>query len=58
MLLSKRKLKVSGIIDKFTDTLDIDVTSLELGKSIFVSDVQFDGLTILTPLPQLYAPLR
>ena len=49
MLLSKRKLKVSGIIDKFTDTLDIDVTSLELGKSIFVSDVQFDGLTILTP---------
>lgn len=49
MLLSKRKLKVSGIIDKFTDTLDVDVTSLELGKSIFVGDVQFDGLTILTP---------
>ncbi len=49
MMLSKRKLKVSGLLDKLTDTLDIDVTDLQLGKSIFVSDVKFDGLTILTP---------
>ncbi|MDE6183683.1 MAG: 50S ribosomal protein L25, partial [Rikenellaceae bacterium] len=49
MMLSKRKLKVSGMLDKLTDTLDIDVTNLQLGKSIFVSDVKFDGLTILTP---------
>ncbi len=49
MMLSKRKLKVAGLVDKLPDTLDIDVTSLQLGKSIFVSDVQFDGLTILTP---------
>lgn len=49
LALSKRKLRVSGDIDKFPDTLDIDVTKLGLGKSIFVGDLQYDGITILTP---------
>ena len=49
LMLSKRKLRVSGIIDNLPDTLDIDITNLQLGKSVFVNDVKFDGLTILTP---------
>ncbi|GHV01347.1 50S ribosomal protein L25 [Bacteroidia bacterium] len=49
LILNKRKLTVSGLIEKLPDQLTVDITSLELGKSIFAGDLKFDGLTILTP---------
>ncbi len=47
--LSKRKLRVSADIEHLPDTIDVDVTDLGLGKSIFVGDLKYDNLTILTP---------
>jgi large subunit ribosomal protein L25 len=47
LTLSKRKLTVSGLAEHLPDELVIDVTTLELGKSIFVGDLKFDNLTLL-----------
>ncbi len=49
LILSKRKLRVSGAAEFLPDELVVDVTTLELGKSIFVGDLKYDHLTILTP---------
>lgn len=47
--LSRRKLTVSGLSENLPDDIVIDVTSLGLGKAIFVSDLHYDGLTIINP---------
>lgn len=49
LILSKRKIRVTGTMDKLPNELVVDVTSLALGKSVFVGDLSFDGLTLLTP---------
>jgi len=49
LILSKRKLRVSADMEHLPDTLEVDVTSLGLGKSIFVGDLKFDNITLLTP---------
>lgn len=47
--LAKRKIHARGVLEQLPDELVIDVTDLELGKSIFVGDLKYDGLTLLTP---------
>lgn len=47
--LAKRNIRVSALVENLPDTLDVDVTNLELGKSIFVGDLQFQNMTIQTP---------
>lgn len=47
--LSRRKLTVSGLSENLPDDIVIDVTSLGLGKAIFVSDLHYEGLTIINP---------
>ncbi len=47
--LQIRKINVSAPYKNIPEKLDIDVTSLELGKSIKVGSLSFDGLEIATP---------
>ena len=47
--IERRKLTVSGLEENLLDELVIDITELGVGKSINVADLQFEGLTILTP---------
>ncbi len=49
LTLSKRKLRVSGTLENLPDELTIDITNLGVGKSIFVGDLKYDNLTLLTP---------
>jgi len=42
-----RKLRVEGLVADFPDRLDIDVTDLELGKSIKISELNFDNINLL-----------
>lgn len=49
LALSKRKLRVSANMDFLPDAIEVDVTSLGLGKSIFVGDLKYDNITLLTP---------
>ena len=46
--LQLRKLKVKGIYTDFPENIVIDVTKLDLGKSIQVGDISVDKLEILS----------
>ncbi len=58
LILSKRQLRVQGLVKDLPDTIDIDVTALELGKSIFVGDLNIPGLTLLTPATTAICAVR
>ena len=47
--LSIRKINVTAPYKQIPEVLDIDVTGLELGKSIKVRDLSFEGLELATP---------
>ena len=47
--LSIRKINVKAPYKAIPETLDIDVTNLQLGKSIKVGQLQFEGLELVTP---------
>lgn len=49
LILSKRKIRISATMENLPDAIEVDVTSLGLGKSIFVGDLKFDNVAILTP---------
>lgn len=49
LTVQKRKLRVSGLVEYLPDYLEIDITNLNIGKSIFVGDLKYDNLTLLTP---------
>ncbi|MCM1078772.1 MAG: 50S ribosomal protein L25/general stress protein Ctc [Bacteroidales bacterium] len=44
-----RQIKVTAVYTNIPEKLVIDVTSLELGKSIKVGDLHFEGLEFATP---------
>lgn len=58
LVLSARKLTVSAMIDKLPDELVIDVTSMGVGKTIFVGDLEFDGLKFITPASTAVCAVR
>ncbi len=45
---SVRKLKVKAVHTAIPERLDIDVTNLELGKTIKVGELRFEGLELVT----------
>ncbi|OJV35514.1 MAG: 50S ribosomal protein L25/general stress protein Ctc [Bacteroidia bacterium 43-41] len=47
--LDMRKLKVKALADKIPQELVVNVEALELGKSIQVGELNFEGLELLTP---------
>ncbi|MGN0281187.1 MAG: 50S ribosomal protein L25/general stress protein Ctc [Prevotella sp.] len=47
--LSIRKINVTAPYLAIPEHLDIDVTNLQLGKSIKVGELSFEGLTLATP---------
>ncbi|MDR2450136.1 MAG: 50S ribosomal protein L25/general stress protein Ctc [Prevotellaceae bacterium] len=44
-----RRLKISALPEHLPDELNIDITSLALGKSIVVGDLQYENVQILNP---------
>lgn len=49
MNLSIRKINVTAPYQQIPEHLDIDVTSLRIGKSIKVGELSFEGLELATP---------
>jgi len=47
--LIRRKLKVEGMVGKLPESLEIDITNVDLGKSLKVKDLSFGDLEILHP---------
>lgn len=44
-----RTLKVRGPIEKIPANIELDVTHMNIGDSIAVKDIKFDGVTMLDP---------
>ncbi len=49
MNMSIRKINVKAPYQQIPEHLDIDVTGLQLGKSIKVGELSFEGLELVTP---------
>ena len=44
-----RSLKVCGLMKDLPDQLDIDITDLQIGKTIVAGDLKYDNIAILNP---------
>lgn len=44
-----RKIRVRGLVNALPDKVTIDISHLDLGKTIRVGDVEFEGITITSP---------
>lgn len=58
LVLSARKLVVNAPVDKLPDEIIVDVTSLGVGKTIFVGDLQFEDLKFVTPATTAVCAVR
>lgn len=58
LALSARKLVVKGMLENLPDELTIDVTPLKVGQTIFVGDLQFEGLQFVSPATQAVCAVR
>lgn len=58
LLVSSRKLRVSAMMDKLPDVLEVDSTNLKIGKQIVAGDLNFDGVTIVSPKATIICSVR
>ena len=58
LVLSARKLVVSAPVENLPDEIVVDVTTLGVGKTIFVGDLQFENLKFVTPATTAVCAVR
>ncbi len=58
LVLSARKLVVSAPVEILPDEITIDVTPLGVGKTIFVGDLEIEGLKFITPATTAVCAVR
>jgi large subunit ribosomal protein L25 len=44
-----RKMKVKGLVSNLPDKVEVDISTLEMGKTIRVGEVQIEGINITSP---------
>ncbi len=49
LMMMVRKLQVRALYDAIPEKLEVDVTALQLGKSIKAGQLSFEGLELVTP---------
>jgi large subunit ribosomal protein L25 len=58
LMLKMRKLRVKGLPKDLPDTLDIEISGLQLGKSIKVGELSFENLEVLDPKNAVVTTVR
>ena len=58
LLVSSRKLRISAHLHELPDELEVDVTSLMIGKQIVAGDLHFEGVTIVSPKATIVCSVR
>lgn len=58
LVLSARKLVVSARVEDLPDEIVVDVTPLGVGKTVFVGDLEYEGLKFLTPATTAVCAVR
>lgn len=46
--MNMRKIRVKGLVKNLPDVVNVDVTSLDVGQSVKVGDLHFEGMEFLT----------
>ena len=49
LAVSARKIRVSALMKDLPDVIDVDVTSLQIGKQITAGDIKYEGVTVVSP---------
>ena len=58
LLVSSRKLRVSAMMNNLPDILEVDSTHLMIGKQIVAGDLNYDGVTIVSPRATIICSVR
>ena len=58
LLVSSRKLRVSAMMNMLPDVLEVDSTHLMIGKQIVAGDLNYDGVTIVSPKATIICSVR
>ena len=58
LLVSSRKLRVSAMMNNLPDILEVDSTNLLIGKQIVAGDLNFEGVTIVSPKATIICSVR
>ena len=58
LLVSSRKLRVSAMMNNLPDVLEVDCTNLLIGKQIVAGDLNYEGVTIVSPKATIICSVR
>ena len=58
LLVSSRKLRVSDMMNNLPDVLEVDSTHLMIGKQIVAGDLNYEGVTIVSPKATIICSVR
>ena len=58
LLVSSRKLRVSAMMNNLPDILEVDSTHLMIGKQIVAGDLNYEGVTIVSPRATIICSVR
>ncbi len=58
LLVSSRKLRVSAMMNNLPDVLEVDSTHLLIGKQIVAGDLNYEGVTIVSPKATIICSVR
>lgn len=58
LLVSARKLKVTALMENLPDELEVDTTSLRIGKQIVAGDLSYENITISSPKGTIICSVR
>ena len=58
LLVSSRKLRVSAMMNNLPALLEVDSTHLMIGKQIVAGDLNYEGVTIVSPKATIICSVR
>ena len=58
LLVSSRKLRVSAMMNNLPDVLEVDSTHLMIGKQIVAGDLNYEGVTNVSPKATIICSVR
>ena len=58
LLVSSRKLRISAMMNNLPDVLEVDSTHLMIGKQIVAGDLNYEGVTIVSPRATIICSVR
>ena len=58
LLVSSRKLRVSAMMNNLPDLLEVDSTHLMIGKQIVAGDLNYEGVTLVSPKATIICSVR